>query len=95
MNNCGEYAYDVMATVGQTLSLPAGWEDGIYGYENSKGVPRLWTKHQIADSSQTEGLILTSRDAPSSLHQGPSNKLLSAEQAGIPPSHVFPLIPYA
>lgn len=62
VNDCGEYAYDVNGD-GWTDIVSAGWmEDGIYWYENSKGAPSLWTKHKIADSTQTEGLIFEDID---------------------------------
>jgi hypothetical protein len=62
VNNCGEYPYDVNGD-GWTDIVSAGWmEDGIYWFENNHGEPGLWTKHKIADSTQTEGLIFEDVD---------------------------------
>jgi hypothetical protein len=62
VNNCGEYAYDVNGD-GWTDIVSAGWmEDGIYWYENNHGSSGPWTKHKIADSTQTEGLIFEDVD---------------------------------
>jgi hypothetical protein len=62
VNNCGEYAYDVNGD-GWTDIISGGWmEEGIYWYENNKGSNALWTKHKIADSTNTEGLIFDDVD---------------------------------
>src|SRR5262245_58653148 len=56
--NCGEFALDVNKD-GWMDIVGAGWqEDGIFYFENPKKPGVIWPKVKVADSKDTEGLIL-------------------------------------